>query len=180
MSGELLIQSDVGAPACYLERPGGIWHVLQTKARAEKALGVELSALGIHSLLPAVYQERYFGRRRAVVEVPVFPGLMFIRGNDADLDLAHQTMRVLQTIKVADQEALAWTLENLCLLSQWPVEITACSAMSCGRRVEVVGGSLRGVQALLGDRGDRLVFQVDESVSAVSVKLSGQTLASIA
>ena len=180
MYGKLLTQPDFGAQSMHSGRGDGVWHVLQTRVRYEKALSLELSAIGLKNVLPVTFQERYFGRRRAVVELPVFPGLVFLEGCEADLELACQTMRVLQTIKVADPESMKWTLGNLKTLSQRPVEITACARLVCGRRVEVTSGLLCGLQGLVDDSCDRLVFQVDGSLAAAGVKLSGQTLASVA
>lgn len=175
MPGELLIEPDFGAQSFHL-RLDGVWHLLQTKVRAEKALSVELSALGLDTMLPASCQERYFGRRRAVVEVPIFPGLVFLRGSELDLELACQTTRVLQTIKVADQESLNWTLDNLEILSERSANISACVPLSCGRRAEVRSGPLRGIQGLVGANGDQLVFQVDGSLTAAGVKLGDESL----
>ena len=174
MPGELLIESEFGARSFHL-RLDGVWHILQTKFRAEKALSVELSALGLDNVLPVTCQERYFGRRRAVVEVPIFPALVFLRGSDSDLELACQTMRVLQTIKVADQESLNWTLENLEILSERSANINACGPLNFGRRAEVRSGPLRGVQGLVGADGDQLVFQVDGSLTAAGVKLGDES-----
>ena len=175
MAGELLIESDFGARSFHL-RLDGAWHILQTRVRAEKALSLELSALGLGNVLPVTCQERYFGRRRAVVEVPIFPGLVFLRGSEADLELACQTMRVLQTIKVADQESLSWTLDNLEMLSERSVNLSACGPLNGGRRAEISSGLLRGIQGLVGATGDQLVFQVQGSLAAASVQLGDESL----
>lgn len=180
MAREMVTEPDLGERSFPMERLNGVWHVLQTKCREEKALSIELSAMGLRNVLPVICQERYFGRRRAMVEVPVFPGLVFLQGTDADLELACQTMRVLQTIKVADQETLIWTLENLLRLAQRPVELTACAPLVCGSRVEITRGPLFGIQGFMDDRGERLVFQVDGCLAAIGVKLSGATLVQVA
>ena len=175
MPGELLIEPDFGAQSLHL-RLDAVWHVLQTKVRAEKALSVELSALGLDTIMPVTCQERYFGRRRAVVEVPIFPGLVFLRGSDSDLELARQTMRVLQTIKVADQESLSWTLDNLEILLERSVNLVACVPLNCGRRAEVRSGALRGIQGLVGAFCVWFVFQVDGSLTAAGVNLGDESL----
>lgn len=132
--------------------------------------------MGLANVLPVICQERYFGRRRAVVEVPIFPGVVFLGGSEADLELACQTMRVLQTIKVADPESLSWTLDNLETLSERSVDLSACVPLNCGRRAEIRSGPLSGIQGLVGASGDQLVFQVDGSLTAAGVKLVDESL----
>ena len=59
----------------------GDWHVLHTKSRQEKVVAAELGAMGIAYYLPLVRQVRYYGRRKAKVAMPLFPGYLFLRGS---------------------------------------------------------------------------------------------------
>src|SRR5437667_9320849 len=90
-----------------------VWHVLHTKSRQEKSLAADLAALKIDYFLPLVKQVKYYGNRKARVELPLFSGYVFLKGTVEQAYLADRTDRVAQIIKVADQAHLDWELSNL-------------------------------------------------------------------
>src|SRR5436190_8646054 len=89
------------------------WHVLRTKSRQEKILASELDAMGIGSYLPLIRQVRFYAGRKATVEVPIFPGYVFLRGSIDDAYQADRTKRIAQIIRVHDQQQLHWELRNI-------------------------------------------------------------------
>src|SRR4051812_29215303 len=66
------------------------WHVLHTKSRQEKILCADLQAMNIAHYLPLVKCVRYYGKRKANIEMPLFPGYVFLMGS---LDEAYQADR---------------------------------------------------------------------------------------
>src|SRR5918999_4935441 len=78
------------------------WHVLHTMSRQEKSLSRDLAAVNVPHYLPLVRQVRYYGKRKAVVEEPLFPGYVFLLGSLDDAYVADRTKRVANIIRVTD------------------------------------------------------------------------------
>lgn len=159
------------------EAPGQ-WHLLHTKSRQEKALAETLAGMGIRFFLPLVMQQRTYGRRKAKVEMPLFPGYLFLRGSLDEAYQADRTTRVAQIIRVADQRKIAWELMNLAKALEHEVDLDPYPYLTRGLRVEVRAGPLKGLQGIIEDRTkrDRLLLQVDVLGKATSLEIDGALL----
>jgi transcription antitermination factor NusG len=154
------------------------WHVLHTRSRQEKALALDLVALGMEYYLPLVRKVVYYGRRKVEVDSPLFPSYLFLWGTKDQAYLADQTKRVARLINVADQNKLHWELRNIqTALSKVPV-LDPHPFLQRGMRVEVRAGPFRGLQGLVEERrtNDRLVLQVETFGRAVSLEIDGSLL----
>lgn len=165
-----------------LEAGSKRWHVLQTKSRQEKALRESLEARGMRVYLPLVAVQRNYGGRRAKVELPLFPGYLFLQGTLEDVYEADRTKRVARVIEVFDQKALAEELRNVELAIRGVGETSRFDPfpyLKIGIRVEVISGPLRGVRGLIEDRRkrDRLILQVNVLGQATSVEVDSAVLA---
>ena len=154
------------------------WFVLRTKSRQEKVLATELQSRGIMSYLPLLTCTKYYAGRKAIVELPVFPGYLFMRG---DLDLAYEadrTRRVAQIIRVTDQQKLDRELRNIDLALRGKATLDPYPYLRAGVRVEVREGPFRGLQGIIEDGGrrDRLILQVDILGRAVSLEIEASLL----
>jgi transcription termination/antitermination protein NusG len=154
------------------------WHVLHTKSRQEKALASALSAMGCAYYLPLVERARYFGRRKARVEVPLFPGYLFLWGTFDQAYEADRTKRVAQVITVADQTTLEWEIRNIRLALARKAPLSPHPYLQKGVRVEVRCGPFRGLQGVVESRRgrDRLILQVDAFGRAVSLEIEESLL----
>lgn len=156
----------------------GRWHLLHTKSRQEKLLSDELHRIGIGHFLPLVTHPRVYGNRKIRVELPLFPGYLFLRGSLEDAYTAGRTHRVAQIIEVADQTRLDWELCNLGMALRNRAALDPYPYLKKGLRVEVRSGPLRGLQGLIEDRltSGRLVLQVEMLGRAVSLEVHGAQL----
>jgi transcription termination/antitermination protein NusG len=166
------------APDGYPGAEAGPWHVLHAKSRMEKMLAADLAAMRVPCFLPLVKQVRYYGKRKAQVELPLFTGYLFVRG---PLDAAYEadrTGRVVQIIKVSDQDRLDWELRNLWLALTQDATLDPYPYLKVGVRVEVKSGPFRGLQGVIEARGknDRLILQVGTLGRAVSLEIHGALL----
>lgn len=154
------------------------WHVLHTRSRHEKSLAAELKALGIEHFLPLVQGVKYYGKRSAKVELPLFPGYVFLQGTLADAYRATRTKRVANVIAVVDQNRMNWELANLSLALERRAPLDSFPCLRKGVRVEVRTGPFRGLQGVIEDRPrpDRLVLQVGMLGRAVSLEVNGSIL----
>src|SRR5690348_7529424 len=57
------------------------WYAVQTRPRHEKKVCAEMQQKHIESYLPLLTQTHYWTDRRKLVEVPLFPGYVFLRAS---------------------------------------------------------------------------------------------------
>jgi transcription antitermination factor NusG len=151
----------------------GQWHVLHTRSRQEKVVADDLSAMGVRYFLPLRHEVRFHGKRKAVVDAPVFSGYVFLRGSLDEAYMADRTKRIVNIIRVCDQEQLTWELSNLRLALSGHSTVQPYPYLQAGVRVEVKSGPLRGLQGIIESRlqNDRLILQVNTLGQAVSVEI---------
>jgi transcription antitermination factor NusG len=151
------------------------WQVLHVRSRQEKVLAEDLAAMGIAHYLPLSRQVRCYGRRRAKVEVPLFPGYIFLRGELDDVYRADRTGRVVSVIRVSDQRQIDWELRNVALALSRGAAMEPYPYLVCGRRVEVRSGPFRGLQGTIEERlsAGRLILGVAMLGAATSLEIDG-------
>ncbi len=158
------------------------WHVLHTKSRQEKALAEFLAEQHIDFLLPLVKRVAYYGKRKARVETPLFPGYVFLHGTLEEAYTADRTHRVARIIAVFDQVVLHEQLQSLKIALAQPANFDPYPFLVKGTRVEVTSGPMRGIRGIVEDRTKmtRLVLQVDVLGQAVSMEIDAALLQPIA
>lgn len=161
----------------FAEDQHGRWVVLHVKSRQEKALSLDLLAIGAAHFLPLVRR----ARRHVVTEVPLFPGYLFLRGSIEDAFRADRTRRVANIIAVTDQKQLHEELRNLHLALCRGVEPDEYKWIQRGVRVEVVRGPLQSLRGLVENRQsmNRVILQVQILGSAVSVHVDSDCIVAL-
>ena len=151
----------------------GDWFVLRTKSRQEKILAKDLTAQGIGSFLPLVTTERLYAGQRFHVELPLFPGYLFLRGSVDDAYYADRTKRIAQIIRVNDQKKLDDELLSLATVLNSSQHLDPYPFLKTGVRVEIRFGPLQGVRGVIEDRTrkHRVILQVDALGQAVSLEV---------
>src|SRR5271154_7072496 len=154
------------------------WHVLHTLSRQEKTLSQELHQRGGRHYLPLVTEPRYYGRRKGVSKMPLFPGYLFMLGTIEQAYSADRTGRVAQIIHVFDQDRLNWEMRNLQTALQKQASLHPYPALRSGVRVEVRAGPFRGLQGVVEDRikKNRLILQVGTLGKAASLEIDASLL----
>jgi transcription antitermination factor NusG len=176
--GDLLpsepIESEVNSP---FTQPGE-WFVLHTRSRQEKAIAADLAARQIAHYLPLHREVRYYGRRKCVVDAPLFSNYLFLKGTFEDAYTADRTKRVANIIRVPDQQKISRELGNIHLALLKNAPFVLYPTLVKGVRVEVRAGPFRGLQGVIEDRtkGDRLILQVETLGRAVSFEIDGSLL----
>lgn len=159
----------------------GRWFVLHTKSRQEKRLSEELLSRGIAHFLPLLPATRYYGRRKAIIAEPLFPGYVFMRGSVEAAYEADRTGRLANILPVTDQEKLNWELENLALALSRQAPLDAYPFLKEGVRVEVKAGPMKGLQGLVEAKKswNRLILEVEMLGRAVSLEIESALLVPI-
>jgi transcription antitermination factor NusG len=153
----------------------GRWHVLHTRSRQEKVLAESLTAKGIAAFLPMLEVTRTYGRRKATLDLPMFPGYVFLKGQLEEAYEADRTKRVANIITVADQDKLTWELRNLALALTARAPLDPYPYLRTGIKVEVRSGPFIGIQGIIEERTkrDRLLLQIDVLGQSTSVEIDG-------
>ena len=159
------------------------WYVAYVTARHEKRVADHLRRRGIEHYVPLYTAVRQWNRRRAQVELPLFPGYGFVR-----IPLAER----LQVLTIPSVVCLVGTrgapeplddneVEAIrdCLARQNRAEPTEYP--SAGRRVRVVDGPLKGLQGVIERQNGhaRFIVSVDMIQRSIAVNVALSDLESV-
>ena len=156
----------------------GAWYVLRTRSRQEKILSQDLSAKRVAHFLPLVTGTKYYGGRRARVELPLFPGYLFLRGTLDDAYAVDRSGRVAQIILVPNQRRIDEELRNIHGALNSNAVVNPYPYLTTGARVEVREGPFQGLRGVIESHANkqRLILQVEALGQAVSVEIDGSLL----
>lgn len=127
----------------------GRWYVLHTRARNEKAVSSDLDRLEIRHFLPLVRHRRTYGGRTRSVEIPLFPGYVFLCGADEDRDAAIRTNRVANILSVADQDRFRDDLRQIYRIVHSDEPVDLYPRLRKGSRCRIVSGTLSGLEGVV-------------------------------
>ena len=155
-----------------------LWFVLHTRSRQEKALVADLGAMGIECYLPLTQAVRYYGRRKAKVELPLFPGYVFLHGAVEQAYAADRSRRVAQLIPIADQARFESELASIRLALDQGAQLDVHPGLRVGSWVQVRSGPLKGVRGIVENklRGSRLWLGIQTLGQGASLEIDGDLL----
>jgi transcriptional antiterminator RfaH len=142
---------------------GRLWWCLHTKPRHEKALARELRKRGIAHYLPQVVcVSRTPCGREIRSLLPLFPGYMFLHGDDYDRVEARRGNHLAKALDVADQESLERDLRQIHQLLSSGLPVAPEPTHVVGTKIRILGGPLKGIVGTVIRREgrDRFVAQV--------------------
>ncbi len=154
-----------------------LWYAAQTRSNFEKRVAVELEAKGVESYLPAYQEVHQWKDRRKRIDVPLFPGYVFVRFVDWP---AHR-LAVLQTAGVLRLLGHGGELEPVDNAELDAVRLLLKSNSRCvphpflreGARVRVKRGALAGIEGILTrfKNQSRLVISVTLLAQSVALEV---------
>lgn len=127
----------------------GQWWVLHTKPRTEKLIATALRRRDVAHFLPLVRRLRRWGKRTRSVDIPLFPGYVFLCG-DAEARLAAlKTNRIANVLEVGDQARLRADLMQIrqALASGEPMDLYP--RLYQGARCRIKSGPLAGIEGVV-------------------------------
>jgi transcription antitermination factor NusG len=150
------------------------WYVACTFSRHEKAIADRLRSKEVETYLPLYWAVRSWGQRRVKLELPLFPGYVFVR-----TEITRQ-VRILEhpgIIRLVGLNGRATPIADE-EIERLRTSLRACKAepypyLSAGRRVRIKSGPLSGVEGTIVRRKGavRLVVQIDLIQRAVLLEL---------
>ena len=158
------------------------WYALQTRSRHEKLVACQLETRGIAQYLPTIIEIHRWSDRRKRVELPLFPGYVFVRVIDCD-DRRVEVLRTPGVVRFVGHSPSGTAvpdeqIESIKTLVREKVTCVSHRFLKIGQRVRVCGGSLDGLQGILVRRNgeDSLVISVDAIQRSLSFSIKGYDL----
>ena len=161
-------------PDALADRPGRWWAV-HTKARGEKALARHLFGRFVAYYLPLHKHSWKNNGRTFTSHLPLFPGYVFLFGDDDARVAALESNQVSRMLPVPDQVRLVNDLRRVDRMLAAQAPIAPADAMAPGQPVRITAGAFEGLTGTLVQHGNqlRLVVEVAFLKQAVSVEVDG-------
>jgi transcription antitermination factor NusG len=156
-------EPDLYPPDLWQVEPGAYagkrWWCLHAKPRQEKATARHLRARRVWYYLPQVLQEsRTPGGRKIRSVIPLFPGYLFLLGNELDRLEAFQGHNLVNVLEVFDQEELIADLRQIQRLLSTGLPVVPEPSHPVGTTVRIMNGPLSGMVGTVVRRGQRDQF----------------------
>lgn len=159
------------------------WWALYTRHQHEKAVANVLSAKGFEVFLPLYESIRRWKDRRKVLELPLFPCYVFVRGG---------LNRRLQVVTTPGIQMILTHGEHVAIIPENEIEVIRRTVdgsfrvephpfLKCGDQVRVIRGSLQGVEGILVRKKNqfRLVLSVEMLAKSVAVEIDATDIESV-
>jgi len=155
------------------------WYALQTYPRHEKKVDVQLRQKGVTTFLPLHSQVHRWSDRRKTIQVPLFPGYVFVRVITA----AENRLHVLRTagivgfvgnggsgLPIPDKQ-----VEDIQKVLTQKVSCVLYPFLRVGQRVRIHGGCLEGLEGILvACNSDRsVVVSVEAIHESLAIRIDG-------
>ena len=151
------------------------WFAAYTSPRHEKQVSRQMARRGIQNFLPLYKSIRRWKDRRKELELPIFPGYLFVRMALRERVTVLQVPGVVQLVSFqgrptplpdSEIEMLQRQLEQNGRLQPHPF-------LTVGRRVRVTNGPMTGMEGILARKKDtlRVVLSIELIQRAVAVEV---------
>ena len=155
---------------------GPAWFALHACAQHEKRIAVELQRRGIENFLPLVRAVRQWKDRRVYLDMPLFPGYLFVRLALQEKLKALQVPGVVRLVGFAGQPCALPDDEVAALRAgiSAGLNLQPHPFLSVGCRVRLIRGPLTGFTGILLRRKNacRVVLSLSLIAQSASVEVS--------
>ena len=151
------------------------WYAISTKARHEKKVYQRLVDKDVTVYLPLQKVYRKWSDRYKLVEEPLFSCYVFVRIS------LRERLKVLQTdgvVRLVSFNGIPATIpdsqfEAIKRVMEERSDVEKIDYLTPGSRVEVIQGSLKGIQGMLVEikNSHRLVLRIDSIMQAIAVDI---------
>ena len=179
MGGLNSSQSALPAPPVAVSTPR--WYAAYTTARHEKKVAEHLERKSIECFLPLYEAVHRWKDRKAKVQVPLFPGYVFVRIPLRERLWVLEVLSVVHLVGPAAQPTELPDFEMNSLRSGLhALRAEPCPYLKVGDRVRVKYGPLAGLEGILLRKRDRLrlVLSIDIIMRSVAVEIDAADIES--
>jgi transcription antitermination factor NusG len=150
------------------------WCAAYVVARHEKVVADHMARKSVESFLPLYHSVRNWKSRRAQVELPLFPGYLFVRISAAERIRALEVPGVVHIVSFRGKPVAvpAEQIESLRMALQLR-KSEPYPYLAAGRRVRIRVGPLQGVEGVVMRHNNqaRIIVSVDFIQRSASVEL---------
>ena len=153
------------------------WYALHTRARHERKICSQVEGKGQEAYVPVLRHRRRWSDRFQIIEVPMFPGYVFVRAVDHPRD----RLAILQTSSVHGFVNFGGAIasipdQQIADLRRLEEQSAACSPypfLKAGQRVRIRGGCLEGLEGIFIGEGARkkLVISIVPMQRSIAVAI---------
>lgn len=176
VTGQSSIHTVEVSPAILLPEPSGDWHAVHTRHQHEKSVVQALCSRGHRVFLPLYSTTRLWRRRPVKIQLPLFPGYLFLQGGLERQMQIQATSGVVGLVKSGGSPAIVpeHQIAAVRRLLEQPSNVEPHEYLHAGDRVMVISGPLQGIEGmLLRTKGAfRLVVSMELLGRAASVEVS--------
>lgn len=151
------------------------WYAIYTCARHEKRVSQQLERKSVEHFLPLYEAVHRWKDRRARVQLPLFPGYLFVR---IPLAQRMQVLEVPSVVRMVGFQGVPAALPDEEILSlrsglAGNLRVEPHPYLKIGRRVRVIRGPLAGREGILVRKKDRLrlVISIDLIMRSMAVEV---------
>jgi len=156
------------------------WYALYTSAHHEKCVAAELRSRSVEHLLPLYSSVRQWKDRRMILDLPLFPGYVFVRLALRDRLRVLQIPGVVRFVGFGGLPASLPDEEMEILRAGFSGRFHAepHAYMTAGRRVRIASGPFAGLEGILRRRKNnlRVVVSIELIQRSVAVEIDLQEL----
>ena len=125
------------------------WYLLRTKPRQDKRAKMHLANQGLACYAPEVWVNKSKSVAPKHCLEPLFPGYVFLCGDEADRLAALRTNRIARVLDVVDQVRLRRELSHVERIVDADLPVELYPGLRQGCRCQVVSGSLAGLEGIV-------------------------------
>ena len=142
------------------------WYAIHTRSRHEKQVDLFLSERGVETFLPLVHTLSRRRDRKKYVDIPLFPGYLFVCAEKErlyDVKFTRGVTRIFGTDIDAPTPIPDKQIMDIKLIMETEVQLDPFPYLKKGRMVRVKSGPLKGLEGILVERKGhyKLVIQID-------------------
>jgi len=159
------------------------WYAAYTCANHEKRVAAELRARSVEHFVPLYNSVRRWKDRRVLLDLPLFPGYVFVRLALRDKLRVLQVPSLVRLVSFNGQPAALSNDEMEALRGSLTERLNAQphAYLNVGRRVRVVSGPLTGLEGIIVRKKNhfRFVISLHLIMRSVSVELDDTDIVSV-
>lgn len=154
------------------------WFVIHTRPKNEKKVYEQINGKGIEAYLPLIETIRYWSDRKKKLMVPLFPGYVFVHGEESErVSAISETYGAIRYVMFQRRFAVITDEEisNIMISLKAPDRVRIEDTMiMVGDLVEITYGIFKGLKGFITQiRGNyKLIVSITELNTTFSVQLS--------
>ncbi len=142
------------------------WYAVHTRSRHEKQVDLFLSERGVETFLPLVHTLSRRRDRKKYVDIPLFPGYLFVCAEKErlyDVKYTKGVTRIISTGLGAPTPIPDKQILDIKSVMETEVQLDPFPYLKKGRMVRIKSGPLKGLEGILVERKGhyKLVIQID-------------------